>query len=134
MTRPPATMPAPEVQAATGRAARAQSLAWALQRATAIALVPLVAVHIAVMVYAVRGGLSAAEILGRLRGSTGWLLLYGLLVTAAAIHAALGLRTVGIEWLRLGARTATLAAWAIGVGLFGLGWRAVLGLVLGAAP
>ena len=42
------------------------------QRATAALLVPLVAVHLAVIFYATRQGLSAADILARTRGSIAW--------------------------------------------------------------
>ena len=59
-----------------------------------------VVVHLATIIYAVQGGLSAAEILGRTRGNAGWLAFYSLFVIAAAIHAPIGLRTVLGEWLR----------------------------------
>ena len=49
---------------------------WFLQRLTALVLAPLVIGHLAMIVYAVRGGLSAAEILGRTQGSLGWALFY----------------------------------------------------------
>ena len=39
------------------------------QRITALIMAPLVIGHIAVMIYAVQGGLSAGEILGRTQGS-----------------------------------------------------------------
>jgi len=42
------------------------------QRLTALLLVPLVLVHLGVMLVAIRGGLTAAEILGRTQGSVGW--------------------------------------------------------------
>ena len=38
------------------------------QRITALIMAPLVIGHIAVMIYAVQGGLSAGEILGRTQG------------------------------------------------------------------
>ena len=112
-------------------AARREALAWYAQRLSAMVLAILVLIHLAVMIYAVRGGLSGSEIRGRLRGSVGWLAVYGLLVTASAVHAPIGLRAIGREWLGLSARSATLLAWAFALLLLVLGWRAVLGLVFG---
>ncbi|MBM3384761.1 MAG: succinate dehydrogenase, partial [Betaproteobacteria bacterium] len=42
---------------------RSETLLWVAQRASAAVLGVCVAVHLATMIYAVRGGLSAAEIL-----------------------------------------------------------------------
>lgn len=96
-----------------------------LQRLTAVLLAPLVLVHLGVVVAAVRGGLSAAEILGRTQGSVGWALFYGLFVLAAAVHAPIGLRTVLIEWTPLGDRIAGRLALAFGLLLLVLGLRAI---------
>ena len=74
---------------------------YILQRATAAIMAPLVLAHIAVIFYATSRGLSAAEILGRTRGSIGWGLFYGLFVLAAAVHGAIGLRAVASEWTPL---------------------------------
>ena len=52
------------------------------QRLSALLMAPLVIGHIAVMIYAVQGGLSAGEILGRTRGSLFWALFYGGFVVA----------------------------------------------------
>ena len=71
---------------------------YMLQRLTALLMAPLVVGHIAVMIYAVRGGLDAAEILGRTRGSLAWALFYGTFALAAALHAAIGLRVIAHEW------------------------------------
>ena len=78
--------------------ARAQTLFWLAQRTSAAALALFVVVHLATMIVAVRGGLTAAEILGRTRGSVAWALFYGAFVLAVAIHAPIGLRTVIAEW------------------------------------
>jgi fumarate reductase subunit C len=45
---------------------------YILQRATAIIMAPLVLAHLFVIFYATNRGLSAADILGRTRGSIGW--------------------------------------------------------------
>ena len=77
-----------------------QTLLWMVQRATAAILAVCVVVHLATIIYAVQGGLSATEILARTRGSAGWLAFYSVFVFAAAIHAPIGLRPVLGEWLR----------------------------------
>ena len=69
------------------------------QRASALVLAPLVLIHLGLAIYAIHGGLTAAEILGRTQGSFGWSLFYGLFVVAASIHAPIGLRNVLREWL-----------------------------------
>jgi fumarate reductase subunit C len=114
--------------------ARAQSLAWLAQRTSAAVLAFCVVVHLATMIVAVRGGLSAAEILGRTRGSIAWALFYGTFVAAVAIHASLGLRAIVAEWLGGHRREIDLAALAFAVALAVIGGRAVLAVVAGAAP
>ena len=106
--------------------AKTQSYLWVAQRASAAVLAFCVAVHLATVIYAVRGGLSAAEILGRTRGSVAWLAFYGLFVLAASVHAPIGLRSVFAEWLRWrgGSRDIALALFA--ALLFALGIRAVV--------
>ena len=42
---------------------------YMLQRITALLMAPLVLGHLAMMIYAIQGGISAAEILGRTQGS-----------------------------------------------------------------
>ena len=95
------------------------------QRLSALVMAPFVIVHIGVMIYAIQGGLSAAEILGRTQGSAFWFAFYGLFVVAVSIHAAIGLRTILGEWagLRGGMRDRLSAL--IGLGLFALGAQAV---------
>jgi fumarate reductase subunit C len=77
-----------------------QTVLWIAQRATAAILAVCVVVHLATVIYAVQGGLTAAEILGRTRGSTAWFAFYAVFVVAAAIHAPIGLRPVLGEWLK----------------------------------
>lgn len=95
------------------------------QRITALLMGPFVLGHIAVMIYAIQGGVTAEEILGRTQGSFLWFAFYGLFVVAVSIHGAIGLRVIAHEWA--GVRGAVLEAvmWAIGLGLFALGARAV---------
>jgi fumarate reductase subunit C len=103
---------------------------YVLQRATAAIMVPLIVLHIVVIFYATRKGLSAADILGRTRGSATWGLTYGLFVLAASVHAAVGVRTVAMEWARMRGRAANAVMWATGLILLLLGMRAVAAVVL----
>ncbi|HZI84407.1 MAG TPA: succinate dehydrogenase [Casimicrobiaceae bacterium] len=98
---------------------------WLAQRASAAVLALCVAVHLATMIAAVRGGLTAADILGRTRGSVGWAAFYGVFVLAVSIHAPLGLRTIAGEWLgwRGGPANATFALF--GFALLALGALAI---------
>ncbi len=83
------------------------------QRLSALVMAPLVLGHIAVMIYAIQGGLSAAEILGRTQGSVLWALFYGSFVIAVSVHAAIGLRTILYEWA--GMRGGVLNGVALGI-------------------
>ena len=56
---------------------------YMLQRLTALIMAPLVIGHIAVMIYAVQGGLTVDEILARTQGSVAWFLFYGSFVVEA---------------------------------------------------
>ena len=99
------------------------------QRGTAALMAPMVLVHLAIIFYATRRGLSAADILARTRGSVGWLLFYGAFVLAAAIHASIGLRNVLAEWTALRERGSGTVAVAFGLVLLALGLRAVAAVV-----
>jgi succinate dehydrogenase subunit C len=100
------------------------------QRLTAAVMAPLVLVHVAVIFYASRKGLSAADILGRTRGSLMWASFYGAFVAAAALHAAIGVRNVLTEWSPLGESRAGIFSTVFGLLLLVLGFRAVAAVVL----
>jgi len=100
------------------------------QRATAALMVPLVLVHIAVIFYATRNGMTAADILSRTHNSIVWASYYGLFVAAASIHASIGVRNVLTEWSPLTVRRAERLALVFGVLLAALGARAVFAVVL----
>ena len=102
-----------------------------LQRFSALLMAPFVICHLAVMIYAVQGGLSAAEILSRTQGSFGWALFYGTFVIIASVHASIGLRvilqeTLGVEGLPANGFTAVIFLL-----LLGLGVRAVWAVSVG---
>jgi fumarate reductase subunit C len=100
------------------------------QRATAAVMAPLVLVHIAVIFYATRHGLSAADILSRTRGSIAWAAFYGLFVLAVSIHASIGVRNVLNEWTPLAERRVDACVVFFGLVLGLLGLRAVAAVVL----
>lgn len=101
---------------------------WIAQRVTAMILAACVVVHLATIIYAVRGGLSAAEILGRTRGSMAWAAFYATFVVAAAVHGGIGLRAIAIEWMGLREGADRLYVF-FAVALTLLGLRAVLAVV-----
>ena len=109
---------------------RAEALLWLAQRAGAAVLGLCVLVHLATIALAVRGGLSAAEVLARTQASLAWAVVYAVFVLAVAIHAPIGLRTIAREWLGWRGRSLEIATLAAGIALAILGWRAVAGVVL----
>lgn len=112
--------------------ARRETVLWVAQRATAVILAACVLAHLVTIVFAVRGGLTAAEILERTRGSLAWGAFYGVFVIAAAVHGAIGLRTVFAEWLGFRGDAAEVATTAIAFGLTVMGLRGVIAVVGGA--
>lgn len=100
------------------------------QRTSAMIMAPLVILHLGIIIYAVRSGLTAEAILSRTQGSLFWGLTYGLFVVAVAVHAAVGVRVVISETTRWRGRSLDLAMIAFGLVLFVLGGRAVAAVVL----
>jgi fumarate reductase subunit C len=109
-------------------AARVEALLFVAQRASAAVLGVCVAVHLATIVYAVRGGLTGAEILARTQGSPALALFYGIFVVAVAIHAPIGLRSVLREHMGWRGAPLDFGLAAFAFLLVWLGWRAVGGL------
>lgn len=99
------------------------------QRLSAIIMIPLVLGHLILIIYAVQGGLSAEEILGRTQGSVFWALYYGLFVLAASVHAAIGVRSILGEWLGLSRPALNVTAIGFAILLIILGGRAVVAVV-----
>ncbi len=108
--------------------AQKETLLWVAQRASAAVLAVCVLVHLVTIIYAVQGGLSAAEILGRTRGNVAWLAFYTVFVLAAAIHAPIGLRSVLAEWLQWRDKSRDVALLLFSLLLLVMGMRAVLGM------
>jgi len=103
---------------------------YLLQRLSAMVLAPLVLLHLAVIVYAVQDGLSASEILSRTRGNLAWTAIYGVFVLAAAVHGAIGLRSIVGEVLGWTKGRLDALMYALALLLIVLGWRAVAAVTL----
>lgn len=104
---------------------RTQVLLWTAQRASAAVLAVCVVVHLVTIIYAVRNGLSATEVLGRTRGSTAWAGFYSIFVAAVAVHAPIGLRSVLAETFNWRGRALDVLVIAMGAALALWGFRAV---------
>jgi fumarate reductase subunit C len=107
-----------------------QAKLWYWQRMSAMVLALAVLVHLVVIIYAVRGGLSGAEILGRTHGNWLFGMFYAVFVLACAVHVPIGLSNIAQEWLGLPARLAGWLAALFGLVLLVTGLRAVYGVVL----
>ena len=105
---------------------RRETMLWVAQRVTAVVLAFCVFVHLATIIYAVRGGLTAAEILGRTRGSVAWAAFYVIFVIAVAVHGAIGLRAVAAEWLGFRGDAAEFVMTVVAFVLAVMGLRAVV--------
>ncbi len=102
---------------------------FVLQRVSAMFLAPLVMVHLGLILYAVRGGLTADEILARTQGSIGWALFYGVFVLAASVHAPVGVRNVLKEWTSWRGHSLDVAMLVLATALMASGLRAVWAVV-----
>jgi fumarate reductase subunit C len=100
-------------------------LLFMAQRTTAFVLAFAVAVHLGTIIYAVRGGLTAAEVLARTHGNVAFALFYGVFVIAVAIHAPIGLRNVLRQWTRWRGMSLDIALALFAAALLALGLRAV---------
>jgi fumarate reductase subunit C len=113
----------------TTASAIAQAKRWYWQRISAMVLAVCVLVHLVVIVYAVRGGLSAAEILGRTRGNWGFAAFYAVFVVASAVHVPVGIANIAREWGGLGEAGAGWLGRAFALLLLVMGLRAVVAVV-----
>jgi len=102
---------------------------YLLQRITAMIMAPLVLMHLGVMIVAIQGGLDSTEILSRTQGSFFWGGVYGLFVFAVSIHAAIGVRVVLFEWLRIRDGWLNFLSWLLFIVLFMMGARAVYAVI-----
>ncbi len=112
------------------REAIAQARRWYWQRISAMVLALCVLVHLGVMIYAVRGGLSAAEILGRTQGNWAFGVFYAVFVVACAVHVPVGVANIAREWWGWGERAARVLSLSLALLLLVAGLRAVFAVVL----
>jgi len=100
------------------------------QRLSAVVLALAVTVHLGTVLYAVRGGLTAGEVLGRTQGNIWFLGFYTTFVLAVAVHAPIGLRNIFREWTHWRGTTLDLAMIGVAFALLGLGLRAVIAVFI----
>ena len=102
---------------------------WYWQRMSAMVLALCVLVHLVTIIYAVRGGLTAGEILARTRGS--WLFgaFYIVFLAACAVHVPIGMAAIFEEWFRMPRRGARMLAAALMAITVGFGVAAIEGVV-----
>ena len=98
---------------------------WLAQRISAVVLAVMIVTHLGTVIYAVRGGLTAAEIIARVGGSMGWAVFYGVFVTAVAVHAPIGLRAIIKEMTALPQTRVDLLCFMAAVLIGYLGYRVV---------
>jgi fumarate reductase subunit C len=110
-------------------AAIAQARRWYWQRISAMVLAVCVLVHLGVIVYAVRSGLTAEAILARTRGNWSFAAFYAVFVLACAVHVPIGVANIAREWWGLGERAALWSARAFGLVVLAMGWRAVIAVI-----
>ncbi len=71
-----------------------QAKLWYAQRISAMVLGLCVAIHLLIIFYAIRGGLSAQEILGRTQGNLSFAIFYEIFVLACFAHAPIGVANI----------------------------------------
>lgn len=106
------------------------ALMFLLQRGSAVVLAFAVAVHLATIIYAVRVGLTAGEVLGRTRDNGWFLAFYLVFVVAVAIHAPIGLRNILREWTPWRGRSLDIVLAIFALVLLFLGFRAAIAVYL----
>lgn len=103
-----------------------ERLLFVLQRLTALILGPFVLIHLVLILYTVRGGLSAGDILERTQGNMWWITFYSVFVVAVAIHGPIGVRRVMMQWLKTSPAVTNTFCAILGLAMLGLGLRAVV--------
>lgn len=103
---------------------------WYWQRMSAIVLAACTLIHLVIIIYAVRSGLSAAQILGRTQGSITFGIFYATFVLACAVHVPIGLARIMQETMGWGDKPVWTGASLFGGLLLVTGLIAVYGLVL----
>ena len=109
-----------------------QAKLWYAQRISAMVLGICVAVHLVIIFYAIRGGITAQEILGRTQGNVLFALFYEVFVLACFIHAPIGIANILQETFPKSGIAKPVAS-ALGLFILVLGSAAVVGVYTGGA-
>jgi fumarate reductase subunit C len=107
-----------------------QAKLWYAQRISAMVLGICVAIHLLIIFYAIRGGLSAQEILGRTQGNVLFAIFYEVFVLACFVHAPIGLANILQETFPKTGITRPLS-WILALMILILGTTAVVGVYTG---
>jgi fumarate reductase subunit C len=89
-----------------------------------------VAIHLLIIFYAIRGGLSAQEILGRTQGNVLFAIFYEVFVLACFVHAPIGLANILQETFPKTGIAQPLS-WILALMILILGTTAVVGVYTG---
>ena len=109
-----------------------QAKLWYVQRISAMILGICVAIHLLIIFYAIRGGISAQEILGRTQGNVAFALFYEIFVLACFVHAPIGVANILQETIpKTG--LAKPISWVLAIAILALGTTAVIGVYTGGA-
>ena len=107
-----------------------QAKLWYAQRISAMVLGLCVAIHLIIIFYAIRGGLSAQEILGRTQGNVLFAIFYEVFVIACFVHAPIGVANILQETFpKVG--LARPLSWILAILILVLGSTAVIGVFTG---
>ena len=109
-----------------------QAKLWYAQRISAMVLGLCVSIHLIIIFYAIRGGLTAEEILGRTQGNIAFAIFYEIFVLACFVHAPIGLANILEETFSKGFISKTLSS-LLAVLILILGTTAVIGVYTGGA-
>ena len=107
-----------------------QAKLWYAQRISAMVLGICVAIHLLIIFYAIRGGLSAQEILGRTQGNVLFAIFYEIFVLACFVHAPIGVANIFQETFPK-SELAKPLAWMLALLILVLGTAAVIGVFTG---
>ncbi|QWE07092.1 succinate dehydrogenase [Polynucleobacter sp. JS-JIR-5-A7] len=107
-----------------------QAKLWYAQRISAMVLGICVAIHLLIIFYAIRGGLSAQEILGRTQGNVLFAIFYEVFVLACFVHAPIGLANILQETFPKTGIARPLS-WILALMILILGTTAVVGVFTG---
>ncbi len=109
-----------------------QAKLWYVQRISAMILGICVTVHLGIIFYAIRGGLSAQEILGRTQDNLVFAFFYEIFVLACFVHAPIGLANILQESFPKSGIAIPLS-WLLALLILILGTTAVIGVYTGGA-